>query len=400
MPRTLFVGSYPPRACGIATFTEDVRGAYDRLAGGSSAVLAVTDEGRSYRYGPEVLGEIRRDDWRSYDEAADAANASDAEVVNLQHEYGLFGGDWGDFIVEFLSRLRKAVVTTLHTLLPEPDARLRIVTRELCNRSDVVVVMSTAGAALLRSTYGIDGRKIRVVPHGAPDVPLRSTFRYKRRLGLAANKVIGTFGLIGRGKGIEYIIDALPAIFAAVPDAAYVLCGQTHPNVRQYEGEAYRESLRLRASALGVADRVHFFDHYMSDEEVVERLLAMDVYVSPSLDPNQVVSGTLSYAVACGRPVIATAYAYARDLLADGRGITVPFRNPDALASATVAVLRHGSLRRSMARAAHRFGRRMQWSAVARGYETAFVDAVLVPKRLLNPSLVLLSPTVAVPGGP
>jgi glycosyltransferase involved in cell wall biosynthesis len=381
MPRVLFMGSYPPRECGIATFTEDVRSAYDLSASRPSTVLAVTDEGRSYRYGPEVIGEILRDDWRSYDDATTLVNRSDAEVVNIQHEYGLFGGEWGDYLVEFLSGLRKPTVTTLHTVLPDPDARLRATTRELCNRSDTIVVMSLAGRERLRADYAIDGRKIRVVPHGAPSVPHRSTHRYKRKFGLADKTVISTFGLIGRGKGIEYIIDALPTIFASAPDAVYVLCGETHPHVRRWEGEAYRESLRLRSEALGISERVHFANHYMSDDEVVDRLLGADVYVSPSIDPNQVVSGTLSYAVACGRPVIATANSYARELLAEGRGVTVPCRDVESLAAACVEVLKNGRLRRSLARAAYEYGRRMMWPAVARGYESAFVDALVGSRR-------------------
>lgn len=252
--------------------------------------------------------------------------------------------------------------------------------------------MSDAGRALLHADYDIDLRKVRVVPHGAPDVPLRSTFRYKRRLGLAANTVIGTFGLIGRGKGIEYIVDSLPRVFAAVPNAVYVLCGQTHPNVRRYEGEAYRDALRSRSVALGIADRVQFVDHYMSDDEVVQWLMAMDLYVSPSLDPNQVVSGTLSYAVACGRPVIATAYGYARELLAEGRGITVPFRNADAIADATIAVLSNGRARRTMARRAYTYGRRMLWPVVARGYEAAFVEALLRARRPVFRTMPAVTP--------
>jgi glycosyltransferase involved in cell wall biosynthesis len=216
-----------------------------------------------------------------------------------------------------------------------------------------------------------------VIPHGAPDVPLRSTHRYKRLFCLAGKTVIGTFGLIGRGKGIEFVIDSLPPVFERWSDAVYVLCGSTHPEVRRREGEAYRESLRKRSEELGIADRVLFVDHYMSDEEVVQRLMATDVYVSTSLDENQIVSGTLSYAIAAGRPVIATPYAYARELLAENRGVLVPFRDAGALAAAITALLQDGRFRRSIARSAYQFARKMTWPAIARGLEAAFVEAVL-----------------------
>jgi glycosyltransferase involved in cell wall biosynthesis len=398
MPRAVFVGSYPPRECGIATFTEDVRAAYDRRAQTESPVVAITDAYRSYDYPSEVVGQIHRDDLRSYFDAAELVNALPVDVVNVQHEYGLFGGERGRYLIDFLARLRKPAVVTLHTTLPNPDLQMLAVTRELCNRSDVVVALADSGKRLLTDAYGIDERKVEVVLHGAPGVPMCSTHRYKRQFGLAGKIVIGTFGLISRGKGIEYIIDSLPPVFAAHPAAVYVLCGKTHPEVWKREGETYRDSLRARSEELGIAEKVHFINHYMSDDEVVQRLCATDVYVSPSLDPHQVVSGTLSYAVATGRPVIATEYAYAKELLADGRGITVPFRDAGALAAATMAVLDDGRLRRSMARAAYRYGRRMTWPLVARGYEEVFVGAMLNSRRGVPATFGAMYPEQAVIG--
>src|SRR5579864_7393511 len=203
---------------------------------------------------------------------------------------------------------------------------MRFVTRELCNRSDAVIVLAYSGRRILEEQYDIDARKIGVILHGVPDVPLRRSYHFKRRLVLEGRTVLSTFGLLSRGKGIEYVIEALPPIFARHPDAMYLLLGETHPEVRKHEGESYREGLWQRVQELGLTDHVRFVDHYMRDEEVVEFLQATDIYVSPSLDPNQIVSGTLSYAVACGRVVIATGSIYASELLADGRGITIPFR--------------------------------------------------------------------------
>ena len=376
-PRVLFVGSYPPRECGIATFVEDVRGAYDVFAGTRSDVIAIDEPGAHYRYPHCVLGVIARDDVSSYAAAARLANASDADVVNIQHEYGLFGGERGSYVLAFLRELHRPVVITLHTTLPDPDEATLRVTREMCNRADRVMVLSATSRTILAARYGVDPSKLCVVMHGVPDVlPLRGP-RQKRRFGLERDTVLSTFGLLSRGKGIETIIEALPAIVKRHPDVKYVLWGETHPNVRRSEGERYRTDLLQRADDLGLRDRVKFVNRYMTDEEVVEALLATDVYVSPSLDPYQSVSGTLSYAVACGRAVIATEYQYAKELLADGRGLTVPFRDPRALAAAVDAVLRDARLRASLEGAAYRYGRQMTWPCIAREYRQAFADSLL-----------------------
>ncbi|MDQ2818306.1 MAG: glycosyltransferase family 4 protein [Candidatus Eremiobacteraeota bacterium] len=387
-PRALFVGTYPPRECGIATFTEDVRSAYDVSTGFSSDVIAITDRNRTYDYPTCVVSEIQRDHSGSYLAAARFANDHPADVVNVQHEYGLFGGETGCMLVEFLTQLRKPVTLTLHTTLPEPDERMLFITRELCNRSDSIIVLAQTGRRILEEKYRIDPRKVRVVLHGAPDVPLRKSRRFKRSIGLENRTVVSTFGLLSRGKGIEYIIEALPGIFEQHPDAEYLLLGQTHPEILADEGEAYRDSLRRRVDELGIGDRVHFINHYMSDDEVVRWLLATDVYVSPSLDANQIVSGTLSYAVACGRAVVATRYLYAQELLADGRGITVPFRDSQALGEAVSRILEDPELRSSIETVAYRFGRQMTWMRVAHEYEQAFLDAA---HRKVGPALFVRS---------
>ena len=375
-PNVLFVGSYPPRECGIATFTEDIRSAYDSLTGEPSDVLAITDTGKRYDYPQQVRAEIFRDDRQSYLKAAWFANDHPAEVVNIQHEYGLFGGDRGAYLLDFLAELRKPAIITLHTTLPNPDQRLRFVTRELCNRSDAVIVLAYAGRRILEDDYDIDGRKVQIVLHGVPDVPLRRSHHFKRAMGLEHNTVLATFGLLSRGKGIEYVIDALPAIFERHPEAHYLLLGETHPEVRKHEGEAYRESLQQRVADLGLTKHVTFKNHYMQDDEVVASLESTDIYVSPSLDPNQIVSGTLSYAVACGRVVVATESTYAKELLADGRGITVPFRDSASVAGAVNAVLDDPQLRSAIETAAYRFGRTMTWPKVARAYQQTFCEAI------------------------
>ena len=379
--RVLFVGSYPPRECGIATFTEDVRNAYDVRQGFPSDVIAVSDEGTDYRYPSCVIGQIHRDVPFSYADAARAANDHKCDIINVQHEYGLFGGDNGRLLVGFLAGLRKPIAITLHTTLPDPDTHMRDVTRELCNHSDTVIVLAETSRRILQDVYGIDARKVKVVLHGAPDVPSRTSAAYKRELGLENKTVLTTFGLLSRGKGIEFILDALPLIFKEHPEATYLLLGKTHPNLRKIDGESYRESLAERARVLGIGDRVRFEDRFMTDDEVVSYLMATDVYVSTSLERSQIVSGTLSYAVACGRVAIATEYMYARELLAEGRGITVPFKDSRALAGAVNLVLGDHALRRSIEANAHRFGRRMTWPRVAAKYEEAFVASGLQTRR-------------------
>ena len=382
VPRPLFLASFPPRECGIATFTDDIKDAVEARSGEAADVIAV-DDGKAYAYPLCVIGTIERDVPFSYVSAAALINAHPSDVLNIQHEYGLFGGDRGGMLIELMARVAKPIVTTLHTVLPTPDPALRHVTREICNRSDAVIVLAHRGKQLLEDDYGIDPRKVRVVLHGAPDVPLRSSRHFKRRLGLGGKTVISTFGLLSPGKGIEYLLEALPSIFERHPRAVYQLLGETHPQIRRSEGEAYRESLARRVEHLGIADRVSFANHYMTDDEITEHLLATDVYVSPSLDPNQIVSGTLSYAVACGRVVVATASAYARELLAHGRGITVAFRSAAALALGINAVLADPRRRAAMEIAAYRFGRRMIWPRVAREYEAAFRDAARVGRLKL-----------------
>lgn len=371
-PRVLFVGSFPPRACGIATFMEDIRGAYDRLTNYTSDVIAVNETGAEYDYPPFVIGTIAAEDRFSYLNAARIANAADADVINVQHEYGLYGPDRGAALCDFVQFVRKPVVLTLHTTVPEPDAATLRVTQCLSRRADRVMTLTESSRRILISEYGVDADKICVVMHGVPDVrPYHGPF-FKHRLGLGDAKVISTFGLLSRGKGIESIIEALPAVIERHPDAIYALWGETHPAVRRNEGERYRTELRERAEALGIDDRVRFFNRYMSDDEVIEALLATDVYVSPSLDPHQAVSGTLSYAVACGRAVVATEYVYAKELLAEGRGITVPFRDPGALAAGVTAILDDADFRTSIETAAYRFGRKMTWPKIALGYRQAF----------------------------
>ena len=320
------LGNHLPRQCGIATFTTDLSDAIEReMPELDCFVLAMNDAGAQHAYPPRVRFEIPEGDVAAYRRAADFLNVSSVDVVSVQHEYGIFGGKAGGHVLELLRELRMPVVTTLHTILAEPDPVQRAVMDELIGFSERLVVMSSDGAALLRERArrrpGEDRR------HPARHPASRPIASSKDKLGVEGSSVILTFGLLSPDKGIEYVIDALPAILARHPNTVYIVLGATHPHVKQQHGEAYRLMLQTRAERLGVDANMIFHNRFVSHEELVEFLAAADIYVTPYLKEEQITSGTLAYAVGCGKAVISTPYRYARELLADGRGILVPWRD-------------------------------------------------------------------------
>ncbi|MGH7736283.1 MAG: glycosyltransferase family 4 protein [Candidatus Tyrphobacter sp.] len=380
IPAVLFLGSYPPRECGIATFTRDVVEAFDRQFGGRSHVIAIDEPGGEVRrYGPEVVARISQVDHRSHLRAAEYINESPAQFLNVQHEYGLFGGELGEWLVELLAALEKPAVLTLHTVLPEPDEKMLSVTRSLCRNVARVVALSETGRELLERVYGIAPEKLRVVHHGVPDVPFVGTQAAKASFGIGERAVVSTFGLINRGKGLEYAIEAMRAVVDRHPETLYLILGETHPVVRRHEGESYRESLQNLVHEYGLQYNVQLVDKYLEFDEVVSYLEATDVYLTPYLNPTQIVSGTLAYAVGCGKAIVSTPYLYARELLAYGRGFIVPFRDASAIAERVAELLSDGALRRATERRAYRFGRQMTWPRVALEYGRLF--AGLAPPR-------------------
>jgi glycosyltransferase involved in cell wall biosynthesis len=372
--RVVHVGSFPPRACGIATYTRDVAESVALRLGVGYDVVAVEDERGAYRYERPPLGRIVRDEPGSYVEAARAVNRSGAQVVDLQHEYGLFGGPSGEDVLRFLERLGPRVVTTLHTTLPQPEPELRRVTQEIAARSAGLVVLAHSARDILEAHYGIPRAWVRVIPHGVPTFepgePVRR--RAKERLGLAGRTVLSTFGLLGRGKGIEEALRALPAIVALDPTVVYVVAGATHPGVLREEGETYRESLRALVDELGLARHVRFDNRYLPYELVIRYLEATDVYVMAYHGRHQVVSGTLAYALGAGRAVVATPFTFAREVLPGGRGLLVPFADAPAIANAVCRLLAQPEERAAIERRAYALGRRWQWPQVAGEYGLAF----------------------------
>jgi glycosyltransferase involved in cell wall biosynthesis len=367
------LGNHLPRHCGIATFTTDLCDALDReIPELSTFVVAMNDVGVRHAYPPRVRFEVPEGDIAAYPRAADYLNVNAIDVLSVQHEYGIFGGKAGGHVLELLRELRMPVVTTLHTILAEPNPVQRAVMDALVSLSERIVVMSSDGATLLRDVHGVDAAKIDVIPHGIPVAPDR---RSKDKLGVEGRSVILTFGLLSPDKGIEYVIDAMPAILAKHPNTVYIVLGATHPHVKQQHGEAYRHMLQTRAQRLGVDANVIFHNRFVSHDELVEFLGAADLYVTPYLKEEQSTSGTLAYAVGCGKAVISTPYRYARELLAEGRGILVPWRDGDAIGREVVGLLDDPSKRIELQQRAAAFGRSMAWPIVARRYLECFEKA-------------------------
>jgi len=391
-PRTLFLGSFPPRECGIATFTKDVVENFDRTFSTQSGVVAIDEPGGEDRiYSKRVVARLSQNDRSSYKRAARAINIHPAEILDVQHEYGLFGGEDGAWFLDLIEDVQKPVVVSLHTVLPAPTPEHRSVTRRICARADAVVVLSETGLRILVDTYGVAPGKLQVIHHGVPDVAFRPSAAAKAELGFADRTIVSTFGLISRGKGLEYGVEAMRTVVRRHPEALYLILGQTHPGVRRHEGESYREELAARVAANGLGDNVLLVDRFLEFDELIRYLGATDIYLTPYLNPVQIVSGTLAYAVGLGKAIVSTPYLYAEELLANERGILTPFCDPAATAKAIGRLLDDPGLRRAIERRAYRFGRQMTWPHVARAYARVFEEVVPRPHftdatRLVRPA--------------
>jgi glycosyltransferase involved in cell wall biosynthesis len=374
--RIAFVGNYLPRQCGIATFTTDLCAAMGAEYGvGRMFAIPVNDPDSSYEYPEAVRLELEQEDRSSYHRAADFLNFNGNDLVCLQHEYGIFGGAAGKHILALLRRLKMPLVTTLHTVLREPNRDQRAVLEEIARLSDRLIVMSEHAAELLREVYDIPPGKIDVIPHGVPDLPFMDPNYFKDQFGTEGKSVLLTFGLLSPNKGVENVISALPAILARHPDLVYIVSGATHPHIKRREGERYREALGTLAEELGVAEHVIFHNRFVSNEELIEHVGAADIYITPYRQEAQVVSGTLAIAIGAGKAIISTPYWHAKELLAERRGVIVPFDDPAAIAEAAIALLDNDAERHAMRKRAYLHSRATTWPKTARAYMASFQRA-------------------------
>ncbi len=369
------VGTYLPRQCGIATFTSDLCEALaGELPDATVFAIAINDASEGYPYPSRVRLEIAEQDIESYHQAAEFLNSTGVDLVLLQHEFGIFGGPAGSHVLELIRRLHMPVITVLHTVLSEPDLDQRSVLREIAQVSDRLVVMNHFASELLHDIYQVPLAKITYIPHGIPDLAFVDPNFYKDQLSAEGKVVLLTFGLLSPNKGIEHVITALPEILKHYPNVVYIVLGATHPHILSHEGETYRLMLQDLVREQGIESHVVFYNQFVRLEELSEFIGAADIYITPYLNPEQIVSGTLAYAVGTGKAVISTPYRHAVELLDEGRGVLVPFRDSAAIAEQVIELLGNESKRHAMRKRGYQLGRNMTWTRVAEQYLELFAE--------------------------
>ena len=370
------IGNHLPRQCGIATFTTDLCDAISAVYGAAQlSVVAVNDGQSSYAYPERVRFEIREGDLSSYRAAADFLNASDVDLVCLQHEFGIFGGKSGSHIMDLLKNLQMPVITTLHTVLREPNLDQRAVMHRIAARSERLIVMSQYSSRVLQEVFSVPAEKIDLIPHGIPDLPFEKPDLYKDRFSCQDKSVLLTFGLLSPNKGFENVIQAMPSILTSHSNAVYLIAGATHPQIRAREGDRYRLELQALAKKNGVERQVLFVNRFVAPEEMAALVGSADIYITPYCHEAQAVSGTLAYAMGTGKAIISTPYWHAAEVLDQGRGMLVPFESPAAIARATIALLDDDEARQAMRERAYLYARPMVWKRVAHAYMAAFLRA-------------------------
>lgn len=366
------MSTFPPRKCGIATFTADLVNSISRLNKLKNQKIVSIDGRRLFKPTYEgVQHKIGRDFIEDYVLMADFLNHSSVNVVNIQHEFGIFGGEAGEYICAFLDKIKKPVATTLHTVLPSFEDKAKEVFNRVVDSSAVIVVLNETTRSLVKQ-YGIPAKKVKLIPHGCPDLPLVPSAKVKPVLGLKNRVVLSTFGLLSKGKGIEHVIQALPEVIKREPRLVYCVLGVTHPQVKSTEGEAYRNMLLKMAKNLGLRGHVKFLNRFLSKPELFNYLQATDVYITPYLSPNQVSSGTLSYALAAGKAVVSTPYLHAKEALGDGRGVFCSFNDSASIAEKVTEIIENKRLRRSLELNAYAYSRKFTWPFVAKRYLALF----------------------------
>ena len=379
------IGNHLPRQCGIATFTTDLCDAISAVYGAAQlSVVAVNDGQSSYAYPERVRFEIREGDLSSYRAAADFLNASDVDLVCLQHEFGIFGGKSGSHIMDLLKNLQMPVITTLHTVLREPNLDQRAVMHRIAARSERLIVMSQYSSRVLQEVFSVPAEKIDLIPHGIPDLPFEKPDLYKDRFSCQDKSVLLTFGLLSPNKGFENVIQAMPNILTSHSNAVYLIAGATHPQIRAREGDRYRLELQALAKKHGVERQVLFVNRFVAPEEMAALVGAADIYITPYCHEAQAVSGTLAYALGAGKAIISTPYWHAAEVLDHGRGILVPFESPVAIAKATITLLDDDEARQTMRKRAYLYARPMVWKQVAQSYMAAILRARVHPEETVH----------------
>lgn len=363
--RAIYVSTYIPQKCGIATFTKDVTNAVNLLNPHALAeIMAVVKGDEEPDFPWEVKFKIKRDDLNTYLQAADYINNSCCDVVMIEHEFGIFGGKCGEYITPFIEAIKKPVVATFHTLLEDPKSDYGNLLKRMGNTLDGMTVMLEQSKKKLVDEYGLDKKKVIVIPHGTPDIPYSTPEIYKKGKRLTGKFVLGNVNLLSENKGLEYTIEAVAEIAKTIPEVLYMIIGQTHPGILEKEGEKYRNFLKKRIKELGVEKNVRFINEYVSLEDLIVWLKTMDVYVTPYLDPQQSSSGALAYAIGAGRACVSSPYRYAKEVLGGGRGVLVPFRDSKAIAKAVIELWKNTERKRKIQRKAYDYGRFMTWSSV------------------------------------
>ena len=371
-----FLGTYIPRECGIATFMKDLIDSIELLGKFRPArIISVNEIETTYLYDRRVRRQMRVDFEEDYVQAAKYVNSSRVNAVNMQHEFGIYGGEWGKYILSFLQNVHKPVITTLHTVQPDFEPKARNVLKEILDHSKAIVVMAKAAKSILKE-YDVPNEKIKVVQHGCPDIPFLSSDRVKSSLGLKGRTILSTFGLINRGKGIEYAIQALPSLVRKHPNILYLIIGETHPGVRIIEGESYRLELLRLVVQLGLKNHVRFHNRFLTKRELIRYLQGTDIYITPYLSPNQASSGPLVYALGAGKAVVSTPYIHAKDVLSHGRGMFCEFKNPDSIADKVKKLVENDKLRRDMENKAYKYSRSFIWPKIAQKYADIFEQAI------------------------
>lgn len=370
-----FLSTYPPRECGLATFTQDLVMHLSKMyLTSKSRVIAVSN--KTFQYDDRVMMELAQNNKDNYRKMAEKLNHSEIELLVIEHEYGIYGGEWGEYLLDLVNNLKIPFVTTLHTVLPLPNTKQRHILNVLGKKGEKVVTMAHNTVDILKNVYGIEPSKIEVINHGVSYIPMKSREDLKTANKLEKRFIISTFGLLGPGKGLEYGVEAIAKVAKDHQNVLYLILGQTHPAVKKTSGENYRKSLETLVEKLGIGNNVRFVNRYLTKEEIIRYLKLSDIYLTPYLDKNQAVSGTLASAVGCGRVIVSTPYSYANEMLSQGRGLLAKFRDSESIAECIKYVIDHPEEKSQMEQKTLETGKTMLWEHVAEQYKDLFANVL------------------------